>query len=153
MHLVTGCDSFHVWKKSIKQLVADYSCVFSGLSWLLGRSGRQEALSELQEPAACGQTPTSVRLLQQNRKAHGKWRRGSTISFHAKVKLIQWNSVHCVLHRFSGWRSTRRLHSVWSCHWWRHDPGYHGRGTISLFDLITANNSCPPKKWNKTFFL
>lgn len=45
----------------------------------------------------------------------------------------------------SGWRSTRRLHTVRSGHWWCHDPGYLGPGKISShfwFSWAAHNSLC-----------
>lgn len=100
---------------------------FSPLRWFLDCPWWQKGLPDLQESAGRGQTPTSVWLLQQNWKTYCK---SLTVcatrkSFHLVHPMT---SLTLLLHCLSGWRSTRRLHSVWPGNWWCHAPGYLGPG-------------------------
>lgn len=119
-------------------LGADGCCVFFPPRWFLVCSRWQGWLPDLQESAEHGQSPTSVWLLQQNWKAYCKSQSEMMRSFciYCNVKYLTLANVHTaslsfLLHRLSGRRSTRGLHSVRPGHWWCHAPGYLGPGKTS----------------------
>lgn len=114
----------------------EMTVVFLPPRWFLVCPRWQKGIPDLQESAECGQSPTTVWLLQQNWKTYRKSLKCSgcwSLIYLIMVLKKRYNkiSLSFLLHCLSGWRSTRRLYSVRPGHWWCHAPGYLGPGEMS----------------------
>lgn len=110
-------------------VVFPLSQLSSGLLWAVRKITRPLRVCRTwSTPHVCLAAPTKPEDLRSVTDWNNKFVFFSR-TYMSTLSTLLYTLKLFLLH--SGWRSTRRLHSVWLGHWWCHAPGHLGPGTIS----------------------